>query len=192
MLSAMESESVSADPHDAGAELARAKAMRTVLADGLRLPSWFHASIGAAVTVQIATTSYGVAASSSVPAIAALVAGLVLFAGVAVGQLARFRRLNGVSLGGLVSRAVLGSATWTPLVYGLAMAGALQAALAGTWWLTAVAAIAGGLGYAWCGQRWWSRYRRDPVAQAQGEPPLLAITFYVVGLAGLVALQVRR
>src|SRR4249919_849112 len=111
----MESQSGSSDPRDVAAELADAEAMRSELAGSLRLPSWFHASIGAAISVQIGTATYTLATPGA--SVLVLVAGLLVFATVAAVQLARFRGLNGVWVGGLASRAVLGTSTLSSIVY---------------------------------------------------------------------------
>src|SRR5690242_21868232 len=84
-------------------------------------------------------------------------------------QLARFRRLNGVRLGGFVSRVVLGSATGASVSYPLALGAAIWAAYGGRWWLVALWSSVGGAAYALSG-RWWMRaYRGDPAVHARGE-----------------------
>jgi hypothetical protein len=172
------------DPGDAGAELARAEASGARLVDTLRLPSWFHESIGAAIAVQVGTAAYTVAQpSESVGSVAVLVAGILVFGVVAAVQLQRFRRLNGVWLGGLASRSVLGTSTPSSLVYAASLASACWAALSGLGWIAAIAAVAGGIGYAVGGRLWWGAYHREPVKNARGES-----AFYVAGVLLLAVL----
>lgn len=182
------------DPRDAAAELARAEGMRAGLTRTLRLPSWFHESVGAAVAVQVATVAYAVAQPRvGVATVVVLVAGVVAFAVVAAVQLGRFRRLNGVWVGGLASRAVLGSSTLSSLVYAASLAAACWAALSVPgWWLSGAAAVAGGVGYALSGRHWWSTYLRDPVKNARGQSALYAAGCFVVAVAALVLLARGR
>src|SRR3954454_8934649 len=107
-------------PDEAAAALLGAGSARDQLSHRLTLPSWFHTSIGLAVVVQIATLAVGVADQSSA-GIGLAVAGLVPFVLVAVLQLLRFRRLNGVWVGGLASRVVFGSDASASTVHLLAM-----------------------------------------------------------------------
>jgi hypothetical protein len=107
-------------PDEAAVALAEAEASRMKLARGVVLPSFFDAAIGAAITVQIATTALGLAdiggwAGWLLPA------GVVVFVLVAVIELARFRRLNGVWLGGFASRVVGGTATAASTSYVLSL-----------------------------------------------------------------------
>jgi hypothetical protein len=175
------------EPRDAAAELARAEGMRAGLTSTLRLPSGFHESIGAAVAVQVATTAYAVGQTRvSAGTVAVLVAGVAVFGVVAVVQLMRFRRSNGVWVGGLASRAVLGSTNLASVVYAASLAAAGWAALSGRWWLTVLAAAAGGAGYALSARHWWATYLRDPVKNARGQSALYAAGCLVVALAALV------
>ncbi len=64
--------------------------------------------------------------------------GLAVFAAVAGVQLARFRRLNGVWLGGFASRVVLGTATAASVSYAVALAAAIWAAYGDRWGLVAL------------------------------------------------------
>ena len=136
ILSTMEN---NAEPHipsaaEASAALNDAEEARATLAQSTKMPSWFFASIGAAIAVQIATTAVGVADPSS-STLAALATGIVVLVAVAGVQLARFRRLNGVRLGGLLSRVVLGTGTLASASYAVAVGGSLgglrQAVVAG-------------------------------------------------------------
>src|SRR5919199_706708 len=101
---------------EASAALAAAEATRATLADRIATPSWFFVSMGVAIATQIATVAVGLgderaldAGEVGTPWLVA--AGVAVFAVVAGIQLARFRRLNGVWLGGFASRVVLGTAT---------------------------------------------------------------------------------
>jgi hypothetical protein len=181
------------EPGDAGAELARAVALRARLAQSLRLPSWFHESIGAAIAVQVGATAYTlVQPSASVGSVAVLVAGLLVFGVVAAVQLQRFRRLNGVWLGGLASRSVLGTSTPSSLVYAASLASACWAASSGSGWLAAIAAVAGGIGYAVVGRLWWAAYHREPAKNARGEPAVFAAGVFLLALFAFVVVAVGR
>jgi hypothetical protein len=189
----MESISPSMDPRDAGSQLAAAEALRSQLTGGLRLPTWFHSSIGAAVAIQIGTAAMVPAGPGpGLTGIVVLIAGVAVFVVVAAVQLLRFRRLNGVWIGGLASRAVLGTATLSSAVYAASLAAAFWAGLAGLWWLSVLAAAAGGAGYALSGRRWWAAYQRDPVTNAQGESPVYVTGIVVLAIAALVVLMVGR
>ncbi len=189
----MESTSPSTDPFDAAAELARAEAMRAHLADALRLPSWFHEAIGAALALQIGTTAYALAdPAPGISGVVALVVGLAVFAGVAGVQLLRFRRLNGVWVRGLAGRVVLGTSTASSLVYAASMSVAVWASMSGQWWLVVGASLAGGVGYAWSGRRWWASYRSGPEQHAGTESAAYLLGAVVLGLAGLAVLVVGR
>jgi hypothetical protein len=189
MLSSMES--TSALPSDPSSELAAAEAARQRLAGSLRLPSWFHVWLGGAVTVQIWSAAYGLPDQTG-PGIAVLAAGYVLFVAVAWWQVARFRRFNGVRVGGWVSRAVLGTSTWSSLAYCAGFGGAVWAAFVGQPWLAALAGAAGGAGYAVSAHLWWQAYRRDPGGHARGESRATLVLYGLVAVAGLVALVAGR
>jgi hypothetical protein len=83
--------------------LTAAEASRSTLARGIATPSWFFTSMA----VAIATQAVGLADDAPW----ALAGGLAFFTAVAAVQLARFRRRNGVWLGGFASRVVLGTGT---------------------------------------------------------------------------------
>src|SRR3954463_2338986 len=122
-------------PDEAAAALLDAGVARDQLSHRLTLPSWFHTSIGVAVVVQIVALAVGVADQTSA-GIGLAVAGLVPFVLVAIVQLLRFRRLNGVWVGGLASRVVFGSDAAASTAHFLAMAqrsGRLRGALVGSW-----------------------------------------------------------
>jgi hypothetical protein len=182
---------MSALPSDPAADLAAADSARRRLASALRLPSWFHTSLGAAIAVQIGTAGYGLSGAGG-PRPAVLAAGLVLFLGVAAIQLARFRRLNRVRVDGLSSRVVLGTSPRSSLAYSAGFAAALWGALAEQWWLVPVAAAAGGLGYAVSARLWWRDYLLDPAAHARGESRATLALVGGAALAGAAALVLAR
>ena len=172
-------------------DLARAEALRSSLASSLSLPRGFHVVLGGAIAVQVATAAYGV--SSGGPAgTAVLVAGLLVFAAAAALVLVRFRRLNGVRVDGLASRAVLGTSSASSWTYAATLAAATWTAYGDHWWLTALVSIAGGAAYARGAQRWWRSYLGDPAGKAQGESRLQLALLVVVAVAGLAALFVMR
>ena len=176
-------------PDEAAVALLDAGSARDRLSHRLTLPSWFYSSIGAAIAVQTATLAAGVADQSSA-GIGLAVAGLVPFVLVAVVQLARFRRLNGVWVGGLASRVVFGSDAAVSTAHFVGMGAAIWAAFEGRWWLVGLCAIAGGVGYALCGVRWMRSYRGDPAAHSRGESVLLLVALAVPLFAGAVLLVV--
>ena len=174
-------------PDEAAAALLDAGSARDQLVHRLTLPSWFYTSICLVVVIQIATLAVGVADQTSA-GIGLAVAGLVPFVLVAVVQLVRFRRLNGVWVGGLASRVVFGGDAAASMVHFLAMGAAIWAAFEERWWLVGLCAIVGGAGYALCGARWMRSYRGDPAAHSRGESVLLLVILVVPVLAGAVLL----
>lgn len=151
----MENRDALPTPSQAAASLADAEAGRTSLARHLAVPRLFFVPIGVAVAVQIGTTAAGVAGVGEAPGWL-LAAGLTVFVAVSVVQLARFRRVNGVWLGGLVSRVIGGTGTSASASYVVALGAALWAAFAGVLWLVPLCAMAGGAAYALSGV-WWMR-----------------------------------
>jgi len=153
-------------------------------------------SLGVAITVQIATAAVGLARgapfgelrSQEIAAWWPLVAGVALFVAVAAVQLLRFRQLNGVWLGGFVSRVVLGTGTLASASYVVALAAAIWAAYGGRWWLAAVCSILGGAAYALSGRRWMRAYRAQPAVHGRGEPALWLALLTSAAIAGLVLL----
>jgi hypothetical protein len=180
----MESERRRATAAEASAVLAEADAARARLAGRIATPSWFAASLGVAIAVQIATTAIGLGAGA--PWL--IVVGLAAFAAVAGLQLARFRRLNGIWLGGFASRVVLGTATAASVSYGVAIAAAVWAAYGDRWWLVALWAALGGAAYALSGGRWLARYRLDPAANARGESLAWIAVMTAAAITGLATL----
>jgi hypothetical protein len=169
---------------EASAALADAEASRAGLARAITPPSWFSTSIGVAIAVQIATTAVGFGDD----ALWVLLAGLVLFVVVAGVQLARFRRRNGVWLGGFASRVVLGTRTAASLSYVAALGAAIWAAYGGRWALVALCSAAGGAAYALSGRRWMRAYRAEPAVHGPGEPVVWLALLSIAAVAGLVLL----
>ena len=171
-------------PKEASAWLNDAEVTRATLAREIKTPSWFFTSIGTAISVQIATMGVGVA-DPSPWTLSTLAAGIVVLLAVAGVQLARFRRLNGIWLGGLLSRVVLGTENLASIAYGVAGGGAILAAFYSHWWLTLSWAIIGGAAYALSGRRWLRAYRTTPGVQTRGESLAWVILATVAALAGL-------
>ena len=185
-----------AEPHipsaaEASAALTDAEEARATLAQSSKMPSWFFASIGAAIAVQIATTAVGVA-DPSPSTLAALATGIAVVVAVAGVQLARFRRLNGVRLGGLLSRVVLGTGTLASASYAVAGTAAILGAFDKRWWLVATASIIGGALYALNGRLWLRAYRTEPAAHARAESLTSLALLTVVALAALALLLLYR
>jgi hypothetical protein len=183
--------STSAVPSDPATDLAAAEAARERLTGSLRLPSWFHTSLGVAITVQIGSAAFGVSEGGG-GRVWAVVPGFVVLLVVSAVLLVRFRRLNRVRVDGLFSRAVMGTSYRSTLAYSAAFAGALWAALAGQWWLVGVAAVAGGAGYAVSAWLWWRDYLRDPAGHARGESRATLVLIGCAALAALVLLVLAR
>lgn len=173
---------------EAAAALKQAEATRARFAADIVLPPWFAASIGAAISVQIATTSLGL--GNGAPWLIAI--GVSVFAVVGVLQLLRFRRLNGVWLGGLAGRVVLGTGTVTSVSYAAALAVAIWAAFGARWWLMALASLLGGVGYALAGRRWMDAYRGAPHEYGRGESAAWMAAVSAVAIAGIVVLVLGR
>ena len=178
-------------PEEAAVALAEAGASRTMLARGVVLPSFFDAAIGAAITVQIATTAVGLADIGNWAGWL-LPAGVAVFVLVAGIELARFRRLNGVWLGGFASRVVGGTATAASTSYVLSLGAAVWAAFGQAWWLVALCAAAGGVAYACSGRRWLRTYRAAPAAHGRGESAAVLAVLAILAVGGLVLLLVGR
>lgn len=169
---------------EAADALTEAEASRTTLAHAITTPSWCFTSLGAAVAVQLGLTAFGFGDGALWP----VAAGLAVFAVVAAVQLARFRRHNGIWLGGFASRVVLGTATPASVAYAIALAAAVWAATGAHWWLVALWSAAGGTGYALGGRRWLRAYRAEPAAHGRGESVawLALIALAAVGGAALL------
>jgi len=183
MLSSMESKPSRAE---AATALRDAEASRAAIAAGVAPPSWFSTSICVAISVQIATTAVGLGDGT----VWVLAAGLAFFAVVAGVQLARFRRRNGVWLGGFASRVVLGTGTAASSSYVIALGAAAWAALEEQWWLVALCALGGGGAYALSGLRWLRGYQAQPAARARGESAAWLALGGAAALAGLALLLI--
>ena len=183
----MENEPGTPTPQEAATAIADAEAGRALLADHIVVPPLFFATIGAAVAIQIGTTAAGLAGAGESP-LWLLAAGFAVFLAVAAVQLARFRRLNGVWLGGMVSRVVGGTAAAASTSYVAALAAAVWAAFAGVWWLVPLTAAAGGVAYGLSGRSWMRKYRSEPAAHSRGESAVVVTVCVVLTLAGLILL----
>lgn len=172
---------------EASAALSDAEASRATLARGIVTPSWLFSSLGAAIAVQIAATAVGFGIGS--PWL--VIAGQVPFAATTGVQLARFRRLNGVWLGGFASRVVLGTGTLASVFYAAALGAAIWAAHGSRWWLVGLCAIAGGGAYACSGRRWMRTYRAEPAVHGRGESAAWLAALSVVAVAGLALLLIN-
>jgi hypothetical protein len=179
------------DAAEASTALSEAEASRAALAQHVTTPSWFFTSIGAAIAVQIGSLAVGVGATSP-GTLAALVAGIVALAAVAGWQLARFRRLNGVWLGGFLSHVVLGTSSLASASYALASVAAILAAFDAQWWLVAIWSTIGGAAYALSGRRWLRAYRAEPARHAQAESALQLAVMTAAALAALALLLIYR
>src|SRR3954470_21471305 len=133
---------------EASAALLDAEATRATLADQIATPSWFFLSMGVAIAVQVAAVAIGLGDKHALdngelgsPWLVA--AGVAVFVAVAGVQLARFRRLNGVWLGGFASRVVLGGATAASVSYPVALGAAIWAAYGERWLLVALWSVVG-------------------------------------------------
>lgn len=173
---------------EASAALTDAEASRARLAHSIITPAWFFASLGAVIAVQIAATAIGLGDDNPW----ALAAGLMTFAAAAAVQLVRFRRLNGVWLGGFASRVVLGTGTAASTSYAVALGMAIWAAFESQWWLMTLCSLAGGAAYALSGRRWLGAYRARPAAHGRGESVAWLALVTVAAIAGLVLLVLNR
>jgi hypothetical protein len=169
---------------EASAALTDADASRARLADGIATPPWFFASLATVIAVQIAATAVGLGDDEPW----ALVAGVMTFAVAAALLLLRFRRLNGVWLGGFASRVVLGTGTAASTSYVLALGMAIWAAYESQWWLMTLCSLVGGATYALSGRRWLRTYRTQPAGHGRGESVALLALVSVAAIAGFVLL----
>lgn len=178
-------------PERAAAALADAEAARTELSHRVVAPSWFLTSVGVAVAVQVATAALWIAGVAPWAGWSALAGTLVLTA-VAVIQLLRFRRLNGVWVGGVAHRVVGGTATPAAVAYPLSLGGAIWSAFDEVWWLVALCATAGGVAYALSGRAWLRRYRSEPARYSRGESAAWLATAGALAVAGVLLLVLER
>jgi hypothetical protein len=184
-LSIMES---SSDPASAAAAALRdADAASTRMAGAIRLPSGFLTSISAVVALQIATTAAG-AGSDATWGGWALAGGLAAFLAVGATQLARFRRLNGVWLGGLADRVVLGTAPSAWIPYAAAIVMATWAASEDQWSLTGACAVLGGAAYGLSGRHWMQAFHAEPQRHGPGSSIIWLAILVLAAIAGLIPL----
>ena len=183
-------------PDEARAALDKAASTRSQLAGALRLPPYFHPLLGAGIAVHVgltawALTSGGASSGRADARTLGLVAiGLVVFVAVALVDVVGFRRLNGATVDGLVSRVVLGTGWLSSTVYAAGLALAVWAGFVDLPWLLVVVAVATGAGYAAAGVHWWSAYRADPERHAMAESRRQVAVVLLVVLACVVALVV--
>ena len=187
MLSNMESMRERPTAAEASAALTDAEASRATLAHGVGTPPGFFTLMGAAIAAQIATTAVGLGGDA--PWV--LAAGLAIFAAVAGAQLARFRRHNGVWLGGFASRVVLGTGIPASASYVIALGAAIWAAYDARWWLVALCSAGGGAAYALSGRTWMRAYRAQPAAHGRGESAAWLALICVTAVAGLALLLIN-
>lgn len=190
MLSNMESNS-RMTPGEARDALSVAATASSRMAAGLRLPSRFHVWLGTAIAFQIATAAWAMSrGADDGAALGVLAAGVVVFLVVAADQVRRFRKLNGATVDGLVSRVVLGTSFWSSAAYTAGLGLAVWAGLADLAWLIWPTAAVAGVGYALAGRHWWSRYQADPTAKARAESRLELAALVLLAVLGLVVLLV--
>ncbi len=187
MLSSMETTPEQQNPRDPGSVLAGADQARQQLAASLRLPTGLYPALAGAVAIQVGTAAFGIA-NHEARGLAVALAGLAGFLAVAALMLHRFRRINGVRVDALTSQIVLGEGPTSTTAYIGSFGAALWAASGSHWWLVAVAAVAGGVGYAFGLVRWWRAYRQDPAAHAGGISPRVLAALAALAVLGLVAL----
>ena len=168
-----------------------AELARDELAASVNLPPGYDLAIGAAVAVQIATMAVGLFVDEPWGPWA-IAAGLVLFGVVAVVQLWRFTRLNGVRVRGFAAKVVFGSAVTASFGEAVALIVACVAAAQGLWWLTGVASVCGGVVYVLSGRRWLRAYRQEPARLGVGESTLWIALAIALAVAGLVLLVLNR
>jgi len=181
---------------EASAALSDAEASRAALAGRIATPSWFFTSMAAAIALQIGLTAAGIGAGTTDAGLAPWVVGLfiggaAIFAAVAGAQLARFRRRNGVWLGGFASRVVLGTGTFASASYAIALGAAIWAAYGSRWWLVVLCSLAGGGAYAFGGRRWMRTYRAEPAVHGRGESAAWLAALSVAAVAGLALLLIN-
>ncbi|MBJ7359468.1 hypothetical protein [Nocardioides sp.] len=183
-------ESMSALPSDPAGQLAAAESARQRLAASLGTPAWFHTWLGVATTVQIGAVAYGLSDDASGPRLVAVALGALFFAVVVAVLWLRFRRLNGARVGGLFSKALMGTSNRAALAETAGLGVAVWAGLVGLWWLVALASVSGGVGYAVSARLWWRDYQRDPASHAHGDSRGMLAVVGLATVAGLVALLV--
>ncbi len=180
-------------PGDARDALADAASASAQMAAGLRLPSWFNLSLGAAVAIQVATAAWAISRGvEDAVALGTLVAGVVVFLVVAAVQVTRFRTVNGARVDGLISRVVLGTSSWSSAAYTAGLGLAIWAGFADLAWMIWPVAAVAGAGYALAGRRWWARYQAAPSEHARAESRLEIAALAALAVLGLVLLVAGR
>ena len=186
------------EPAAAAAALDASDRARSAAARSVRVPPGHDVLMGAAVAAQIATAVIGIASADDVGATEGTVlgwvmSGVVVFLVVALIEVVRFRRINGVRLDGFTGRVVLGTDLRASLSYGGAAVVAYVAAASGLWWLALLVSSAGGAAYALCGRRWMRRYREVPERGLRTESRLLLGLYVAVAIValGLLAANAR-
>jgi hypothetical protein len=177
-------------PDDPEATLAAAEQSRARLVADIALPAGYETAMGIAIAVQIAAAAVGLTVDEAWAGPLVLL-GVAVFVGVAAVQLARFRALNGVWLGGFASHVVLGTAAAASVAYAAALFGALAAASQEQWWLIGLLSIAGAVGYVASGRRWMDRYRGDPATHGPGETIMWLLSITALAVSGYVLLVIN-
>ena len=141
------------------------------------------------MAIQIGAGAVGIARQTPAGMVA-VVAGLVVLFAVTAWALLRFRQINGVRVDGFASQIVLGTGVMASTTYVAAFVTATWAAFESTWWLVLVAAVCGGVGYAWGARRWWSAFRADPAGHADGASPRVLALLVAATCLGLAVLMI--
>ena len=183
----MESSSVPHDPSQARTDLAAADVARERMTKRLRLPVGLHPVLAVAIAIQIGTAAVGIARQTDAGMVVAGI-GLVVLLVVTAWALLRFRQINGVRVDGFASQIVLGTGVTATTAYVAAFVVATWAAFESTWWLVAIAAVVGGVGYAWGARQWWSAFRADPASHAGGASPRVLALLAATACLGLAVL----
>ncbi len=187
----MESNVPGRDSRPSAAEAAHAvgQAGAATLSTRLTVPPFLYEWVGAAVAVQIASFGWAFAPDrSALASLLVIAAGGVLFVAVAVWQVGRFRRRNGVRIDALSSRAVYGASAPAVLGYAAGMAMSAWAGISGVWPAGIFAGILAGAVYAWAGRRWWSAYQNDPANHVDGLSRWATLGIVAVAVVGFALL----
>ena len=185
----MESDFDQHDADEARASLAAADEARARLTSRLRLPAGLYPVLTIAVTLQLGTAAYGIAAQT-LAGVGIALAGVAVLFGAAALLLHRFHRINGVTVDGLTSQLALTPGGPAMLAYIGALAAGIWAAFAGQWWIVALVAIAGGIACALGTRHWWRTYLAHPSTHARGASPLALALIAVAAGLGFAALVV--
>ena len=191
MLSTMESSDLPADL----TVLRDAERARDELAASIALPRAHDGIIGTCVALNV--MSFAIATVVDEPwAFGCLVVQLVLWWLVALVEMWRFSRLNGVRVSGYAHKVVLGNTPMAAVGFFAALGAAHLAGAQGLWWLVGVTAVAGALVWVHGGRRWLRAYRADAGrlgAPKETGPWMLALaTVLAVAMGVLVVLAGTR